>query len=288
MCVFSRAIAQSLQGAVNQGLYGRQHSLCVMHGRWRASGSVARAGGFLVRNAKRSALSQNARSASPSSCQRGLGARCVLERASPCEAARARGRGCRETRFGGPLCVCVFSAAALTLCWLAEDYQLLPDFRIRIMPVVATVPAAVGCAAAAFVLNALSGKLQEQPMLPLKAAANRASKMVYDLVRSEDSARFASSRGERTMLVDDAVWVLTQVFSGRCAISGCVDDLTLRRWRLDRPASVSNVVVLSKKLAKKHQEAESLETLYSAEQIARVDGLLAREPHLVTRLKTWV
>jgi tRNA A37 threonylcarbamoyladenosine dehydratase len=42
-----------------------------------------------------------------------------------------------------------------------EEYQLLPSFRVRIMPVVGTIPAMFGMVAATHVLNVLSDKVSK-------------------------------------------------------------------------------------------------------------------------------
>ncbi len=157
-----------------------------------------------------------------------------------------------------------------------EDYQLLPQFRVRIMPVVGTVPAVVGQAAAAYVLNTISGAV-EDPMLPFQSVDSKVSKVLFDLNRSEESARFKGTRIGHLMSLSDASYALHEMYHHRCAISGCVDDLTLRRWHYEKPASLSNVVVLTKALAKKHDRGESLESLYSADQIAAIERVLARE-----------
>lgn len=163
-----------------------------------------------------------------------------------------------------------------------EDYQLLPDFRVRIMPVVCTVPAAVGNSAAAFVLNTISGKMEQRPMQPMTVQLSKVSKMLFDLNRSEGNR--GQGREQRFLSLQDAHWAVTETFSGRCAVTGAVGELTLRRWRPQEPASSANVVLLSKAAARQHDAAETLEDLYSAEVIARVEAQLAREPKLIELL----
>ena len=137
-----------------------------------------------------------------------------------------------------------------------DEYQLLPNFRVRIMPVMGAIPAMFGMVAASYVLNTLSGK-EFKPMLPIKTSAKKAKKMLCNMYISEDKV-YHADRQKRLLTLADAEYLIADVFDGRCAISGVVDNLQLRRFRRNVNASRSNVVLLSDTLARRHDKNENV------------------------------
>ncbi len=133
---------------------------------------------------------------------------------------------------------------------------MLPNFRVRIMPVVGTIPAIFGMAAATYVLNEVSGK-RFKAMLPAKLSAKKTQKMVVQMYHSEEKA-FKAARTCRLVTVADAQSLVADCFDNRCVVSGAVDNLALRRFDRSRPASPDNLVLLSEGLARKHDAGEDV------------------------------
>jgi molybdopterin/thiamine biosynthesis adenylyltransferase len=135
-----------------------------------------------------------------------------------------------------------------------DEYQLLPNFRVRIMPVLGTIPAMFGLVAATYVLNCLSQNEYEE-MLPIKTSNKAASKMMCVMYMNEEKL-YKASRKDRLITLPDAEYIISEVFNGRCFISGVVDNLALRRFNKDENVSCQNVILLSEALAKKHDKGE--------------------------------
>lgn len=130
----------------------------------------------------------------------------------------------------------------------ADQYQALPNFRVRVMPVVGSVPAVFGLVAATHVLNSLSG-CPFKPMLPRKPSAKKASKMLVLLYHCEERVHGAS-RALRLMQLADVLAVL-DAFDGRCVATGACEDLALRRLDPTQPVSRTNVVLVAESVAKR-------------------------------------
>ncbi len=105
---------------------------------------------------------------------------------------------------------------------------MLPNFRVRIMPVVGTIPAMFGMVAATYVLNALSEK-PFKSMLPAKFSLKKMQKMVVHMYLSEDRV-YKADKTIRLVSAADAQHLASEVFDNRCAASGTVDNLTWRRF----------------------------------------------------------
>jgi hypothetical protein len=137
-----------------------------------------------------------------------------------------------------------------------EEFQMLPNFRVRIMPVVGTVPAVFGLVAATYVLNELSRK-PLRPMLPAKASVKKMQKMLVLLYHAEERV-YRAPRSQRLVSAADAQAAVMDGFNSRCAVSGAVDGLALRRFDRERPAAPGNLVLLAEALAKRHDAGEDV------------------------------
>ncbi len=151
-----------------------------------------------------------------------------------------------------------------------EEYQMLPNFRVRIMPVVGPVPAVFGLVAATHVLNELSRR-PLKPMLPGKPSLKKMQKMLVLLYLAEERV-YRAPRTQRLVSAADAQAAVSDGFHGRCAVSGAVDGLALRRFDRARPAAPGNLVLLAESLAKRHDAGEDV---FGEEGRARVAALVA-------------
>lgn len=108
------------------------------------------------------------------------------------------------------------------------DLGVLPDFRVRILPVLGTMPAFFGTAAANFVLTQIAGYPVEYP--PAKDRHKLYEEMLTKLVGLESRLR-GNLPGVRIALDEaDVGYVLEEVFRGKSVVSGVTTRLLLVRW----------------------------------------------------------
>ena len=118
-----------------------------------------------------------------------------------------------------------------------DELGILPDFRVRILPVLGTMPAVFGLCVANHVMLDISG-------YPHEYLQSKAREKMYDGVLAqlqgleERVARHQSldPLGLRIpVTVDDVGYLIEEVYRGRSVISGLASRLALARWR--RPES---------------------------------------------------
>ncbi len=130
-----------------------------------------------------------------------------------------------------------------------EEFGLLAGFRLRVIPVLGTVPALFGQAVAGHALCELAGKPIADPV-PAPGLSQTALTKLTNRLQSRE----AKVHGERDSAlvqqrVDHAVcgYHFTQVWRGRdaldCVPAGKKPKLGLTRWAMDRPASIDNLVL---------------------------------------------
>jgi hypothetical protein len=173
------------------------------------------------------------------------------------------------------------------------DLSVLPDFRVRILPVLGTMPAIFGYAAATHVICEVAGY-----PLEYRAGEKGRDKMYEGMLSAlqgleERLARSFEGQdavGLRIPLGKDDIQYLTEeVFRGRSVVSGLINRLALIRWR--RPEGgfkiegqdgreeqktmrlkLSDLICMTKEEAQKHEREvltgnKEPEELYEAEVI---------------------
>ncbi|KAG2483870.1 hypothetical protein HYH03_017267 [Edaphochlamys debaryana] len=171
------------------------------------------------------------------------------------------------------------------------DYQIVPNFRVRTIPVLGTTPAIFGMAAAGYVLCALAGPqhvIHGEPIIRLTAVQYERA---LERLRDRERTRFGSDEGVGVDL-DDVTYLLREAWRG----FGARDDpvvapggdkglmratahLTFTRWDATRPATADNLVLLSTAQADQHDE------LTTEKGAAAIEALRASEPALVARVE---
>ncbi|PSN73931.1 hypothetical protein BS50DRAFT_4045 [Corynespora cassiicola Philippines] len=112
------------------------------------------------------------------------------------------------------------------------DLGVLPDFRVRILPVLGTMPAIFGLAVANHVILEITGYPHEY--LPSKSRDKMYEGILGALQGSED--RIARAQGFDTqglripITQDDVGYLIEEVYHGRSIISGLATRLCLIRW----------------------------------------------------------
>ncbi|KAG6131169.1 hypothetical protein E4U34_008320 [Claviceps purpurea] len=179
------------------------------------------------------------------------------------------------------------------------DLGVMPNFRVRILPVLGTMPAVFGLTAANHVILSITG-------YPLDYAPAKGREKMYEgimtyVAGSED--RLARSLGLDTvglktpLTMGDVAFLSEELYHGRSIISGISTKIVLIRWR--RPEGPSmyvigegkdvqkcstvrlrDLVCMTKEEATRHEKeifkaGKNLEELYDQESIERVETKLA-------------
>jgi molybdopterin/thiamine biosynthesis adenylyltransferase len=142
------------------------------------------------------------------------------------------------------------------------DYQVIPNFRIRTIPVLGTTPAVFGLAAAGHVLC----ELAEQPLdpTPMYRIQNKSIKTQYDRLEQREFENFGvKSADELGVDIEDVEILIKEVWQGASAraavpppddqsINRGLGNLVLTRWDRQRNSCVDNLVLLTKNEADEH------------------------------------
>jgi tRNA A37 threonylcarbamoyladenosine dehydratase len=115
------------------------------------------------------------------------------------------------------------------------DLGVLPDFRVRILPVLGTIPAMFGYAVANHVILKITGYPNEY--IPAKGREKMYDGILAQLQGSEEKLVRLTTPGEDAqglklgVSASDVGYVVEEVFRGRSVVSGVPTRLTLVRWR---------------------------------------------------------
>ncbi|KAI9712515.1 MAG: hypothetical protein M1828_001696 [Chrysothrix sp. TS-e1954] len=154
-----------------------------------------------------------------------------------------------------------------------RDLGVLPEFRIRILPVLGTMPAVFGVCLANHILLETSG-------YPHEYSTGKAREKLYEGILA--SLQASEERLVRSANIDphglripvsqkDVGYIVDEIYRGRSALSGLTARLTLIRWtwsvRTSDPSltsicgnqkavklNLSDLVVMTKEEAVRHQE----------------------------------
>jgi len=114
-----------------------------------------------------------------------------------------------------------------------NELGVLPDFRVRILPVLGTMPALFGLCVANHVILEITGYPHEY--LPSKGREKMYEGILMQLQGLEE--RVAKHHGFEPggvripVTVDDVGYFIEEVWRGRSAVSGLASRLALTRWR---------------------------------------------------------
>ncbi|KAG7904048.1 hypothetical protein KL935_000187 [Ogataea polymorpha] len=144
-----------------------------------------------------------------------------------------------------------------------DELSALQNFRVRILPVLGTMPAMFGLTIATYLVTTVSG----YPVEPIEGK-NRIK--VYDGILQSlagQQARLGQKDQRVQIAMSDVNYILEEVFRGKSPISGYSTRLALSRWKRDEPLSLQNVVIMTKEEQKIHEDrvllgGEKLEDVY--------------------------
>lgn len=179
------------------------------------------------------------------------------------------------------------------------ELGVLADFRVRILPVLGTMPAIFGLAVANHVILSIAG-------YPLEYLPSKSRDKMYDGILG--ALQGAEERLARALFIEDAQglkipitqsdvgYLVEEVYNGRSIISGLSTRLVLSRWK--KPATnfvdesisgqksstlkMNELVLMTKEEAARHEKQvmkgeKSLDDLYDQETIERVSQRMKEE-----------
>lgn len=124
-----------------------------------------------------------------------------------------------------------------------NELGVLPDFRVRILPVLGTMPAVFGLCVANHVMLSLTSypghneyiaskgreKMYEGILAQLQGLEERLARATFK--EEEDSPAFDATGLRIPITSDDVGYLVDEVYRGRSVISGLASRLALVRWR---------------------------------------------------------
>jgi tRNA threonylcarbamoyladenosine dehydratase len=149
------------------------------------------------------------------------------------------------------------------------ELGVLPDFRVRILPVLGTMPAIFGLSVANHVILEITGYPHDY--LPAKGREKMYDSILGDLQGREErviKAGGVDAHGLRLPItIDDVGYLVEEVYNGRSVVSGLASRLTLVRWMLPKAGALDDsvegqkvgklrlkdLVCMTKDEAKKHE-----------------------------------
>ena len=123
-----------------------------------------------------------------------------------------------------------------------NELGVLPDFRVRILPVLGTMPAVFGLCVANHVMLSLTSypghgeyiaskgreKMYEGILAQLQGLEERIARAIY---KPDDNSTFDTQGLRIPVNSDDVGYLVDEVYRGRSVISGLAARLALTRWR---------------------------------------------------------
>ncbi|AET41105.1 tRNA threonylcarbamoyladenosine dehydratase Ecym_7261 [Eremothecium cymbalariae DBVPG len=159
-----------------------------------------------------------------------------------------------------------------------SELTALKNFRVRILPVLGTMPGIFGLTIASWVLCSVTG----YPMEPIEGK-NRIK--LYDGIYHSlagQMSRIGIPDQRVPVSISDVAYLVEEVFRGKSPISGYSTRLTLSKWDPNKPVSLQNVILMTKEEQNTHEKrvlngGESLENVYSVEALKLVKQRLEEE-----------
>ena len=182
------------------------------------------------------------------------------------------------------------------------DLGVLPDFRVRILPVLGTMPAVFGYAAANHVILAVTGYPHDYAQIKgrdkmydgILAAVQGSEEKILRRMTGGDVAITVGL--ETPVTISDLAFLVEDIYKARSAITGLPTRLTLLRWRRPETSTLvrigegadeqkssnlrlSDLVCLTKEEAARHdkeilQAGKAHEEVYDQATIEKVEKLL--------------
>lgn len=166
-----------------------------------------------------------------------------------------------------------------------SDYQIVPGFRVRIIPVLGTIPAIFGQVMASYVLTDLAGlHVQTEPVVNFDM--DHYHILHQRLIEHEETLYGTSMHVQ--VDAEEVKYIAKELWHGRSAreqvakdvgraMWRSVNELMLVRWDSTKPASISNLILLKFNEVDEH-ESRTLDDVKEKEPefYSRVIAVLKR------------
>ena len=154
------------------------------------------------------------------------------------------------------------------------------NFRVRILPVLGTMPGIFGLTITTYILTKVSG-------YPINPIEGKNRKKVYDdvlLSLAGQMTRIGEKEQRVPIALQDIGYIVEEVFRGKSPVSGYSTRLTLSKWDPNKPLSLQNVVLLTKEEQREHERrvlngGEKLEDVYPKDVIDLVNKRFEEEEY---------
>ena len=161
---------------------------------------------------------------------------------------------------------------------IRDRLSALKDFRVRILPVLGTMPGVFGLTIATWVLCKISG----YPMEPIEGK-NRIK--LYDGIYQSlagQMTRIGQKDQRIPIALSDIGYIVEEVWRGKSPISNYSTRLTLSKWDPTKPVSIQNVILLTKDEQREHEArilngTETFSDVYSEEALAMINKRFQEE-----------
>lgn len=145
-----------------------------------------------------------------------------------------------------------------------DELATLQRFRVRILPVLGTIPGIYGLTISTYIITSVAG-------YPIEPIEGKNRYKIYD-------GLFQSLAGQQTRIgkvdqrvpisLNDVPYILEEVFHGKSPVSNYSTKLTLSRWDPSKEISFQNLVIMTKTEQQQHEKrvlngGEKLEDVYS-------------------------
>ncbi|KAK1302398.1 Ubiquitin-like modifier-activating enzyme 5 [Acorus calamus] len=142
-----------------------------------------------------------------------------------------------------------------------SDYQIVPGFRVRIIPVLGTIPAIFGQVMASYVVTQLAG--MSVPVEPVVNLDLEHYRVLHQRLLEHEELLYGSA-SQVLVDVEEVRYIVKELWHGRSArdltpkdvgrgMWRSVNELMLVRWNQAKPATVSNLILLKFKEAEVHE-----------------------------------
>lgn len=164
-----------------------------------------------------------------------------------------------------------------------NELSAMKNFRVRILPVLGTMPGMFGLALSTHIITNIAG-------YPTEYVEGKNRIKFYDGILQSlagQQARIGHLDQRTPIATKDVPYIVEEVFRGKSVVSNYSTRLTLSRWRPDEELSFQNIVVLTKDEQRNHEEkvlksGAALEDVYREEVIKRAEARFAQERYYST------
>jgi tRNA A37 threonylcarbamoyladenosine dehydratase len=161
-----------------------------------------------------------------------------------------------------------------------DELSPLQNFRVRILPVLGTMPGMFGLTLATHIITTIAG----YPTEPIEGK-NRYK--IYDGIYQSlagQQSRIGELDQRVPIAMNDVPYILEEIFRGKSPISNYSTRLTLSRWNPNQPLSLQNIVVMTKDEQKNHEDKvlkgeQPLHEVYTPEVLQAVQKRFDEEKY---------